>query len=538
MEMTAIPFCNRIEEPDAELNPLQGLFKEYERVIVESVLTSFGLDRILFANLDQHGGSVDTIHNVRKIGTDEQMCYKNPANQAAYDARGDYSSAAYHNDPNSNFARMKREAKNYSQGGETPRPIQDEYTGGELYFLGRSKNAPSNKNAELDHVMSAKEIHEDRGRILAGLDGKELADRPENLRFTNKSLNASMGKKDIPQYIAEHPEMPQEQKDNMMRAYNASRRDYERKLQMQYYTSPAFAKDVTLAAGKIGAAMGLRQAVGFIFVELWFSIKEEFQKVKNSSEFGMEQFMESVARGVQNGAKSVKVKYKELFERMGQGMLSGVLSSITTTLCNIFFTTAKSMVMIIRQSWASIVDAVKVLFINPDNLLLGEQLRAAAKIIAVGASVVIGRLVTEAISKTAIGMIPDIGQIIQDFVGILTTGTLSCTLLYFFDHSELIAKLVKKLDHIQTVDMNIAIIQQNVKVLQQYAAELMRIDYEQFRRETELYQTAAIQIEHANGPKELNAVLTSIYQKAGWTLPWQGDFDTFMSDRNNRLVFS
>ncbi|MGI6075865.1 MAG: hypothetical protein ACOYD9_05830 [Pyramidobacter sp.] len=32
---------------------------------------------------DQHGGDVDTIHNVRLIGTDAEMVYKNHANKAA-----------------------------------------------------------------------------------------------------------------------------------------------------------------------------------------------------------------------------------------------------------------------------------------------------------------------------------------------------------------------------------------------------------------------------------------------------------------------
>ena len=38
------------------------LLQQYKRVIVESLITSFGLD---FLVQDQYGGDVDTIHNVR-----------------------------------------------------------------------------------------------------------------------------------------------------------------------------------------------------------------------------------------------------------------------------------------------------------------------------------------------------------------------------------------------------------------------------------------------------------------------------------------
>lgn len=47
-----------------EDNLMDGLFKQYERVIIDSIITSFGLD---FFIKDRHGGDVDTVHNVRQI---------------------------------------------------------------------------------------------------------------------------------------------------------------------------------------------------------------------------------------------------------------------------------------------------------------------------------------------------------------------------------------------------------------------------------------------------------------------------------------
>ena len=70
--------------PNKEENVMTSIFKEYEKVIVESLITSFGLDFLLN---DRHGGDVDTILNVRKIGKDSQMTYKNKINEEKYPER-------------------------------------------------------------------------------------------------------------------------------------------------------------------------------------------------------------------------------------------------------------------------------------------------------------------------------------------------------------------------------------------------------------------------------------------------------------------
>ncbi len=51
-------------EPNPTEPVMESIFKQYEYVIIESLVTSFGLDFLL---KDQHGGDVDTIHNVRQL---------------------------------------------------------------------------------------------------------------------------------------------------------------------------------------------------------------------------------------------------------------------------------------------------------------------------------------------------------------------------------------------------------------------------------------------------------------------------------------
>lgn len=82
--------------PEPEENVFSSIWNEYERVIMQSLITSFWLDFLVH---DQHGGDVDTIHSVREVGKDSNMTYKNRQNQADYANRGEYNTYEYHQDP-------------------------------------------------------------------------------------------------------------------------------------------------------------------------------------------------------------------------------------------------------------------------------------------------------------------------------------------------------------------------------------------------------------------------------------------------------
>lgn len=519
-------------DPDPSEPIMESIFQQYERVLVESLITSFGLD---FLVNDRHGGDVDTIHNVRQIGQDDQMTYKNVLNQQAYEQRGKYDKNLYH-DRNPDYEQTKRAAR--QQYHESGQPIKDAYTGGDLHFLGKVTEENKRVNAQLDHVISAKSIHDDRGRVLAGLNGEKLANSGENLAFTNASLNSSMKADEIPNYIEKHPELADETKERMMQHYNQSKKSYEAKLRNAYYKSPQFAKDVAKAAGNVSVSMGARQALGFVFTEMWFAVKEEFRKIEGSP-FDLGDFLRAIGNGLKRGFERAKEKYKELFDKFLSGAISGALSSLTTTLCNVFFTTAKNVVRIIRQSYSSLVEAGKVLFINPENYTFGERMRAVVKILATGASVVVGVVVSDAVGNTGIKAIPVLCDVVPSFCGAFVTGIMSCTLLYFLDRSELMNKLFKFLDGLHTIETEIQYYRQQAEYFEKYAAELAQIDLAQLKKETAFYGQISEKIETAKTEEDLNRVLKDALERAGILMPWAGyeSFEQFMGDKNAHLVF-
>lgn len=513
---------------NAETNVYNSIFEQYERVVIQSLITSFGLDILV---CDQHGGDVDTIHNVRQIDKDEQMQYKNKRNDEAYSNRGIYDGITYHK--GGKFQQKKHEERERWQS--TGKNIKDEYTNEDIGFYGHTKSIPPNKKTELDHIISAKEIHEDRGRLLSGLDGKELADSEDNFAWTNKSLNASKQDKSIQEYIEAHPELDDNTKKRMLEKDKQARKAYNEKISRAYYTSPAFFKDTAKAAGKVGAAMGLRQALGLVFSEIWFTVRDEIRQEKKDGKA----LFNSIAEGVRKGMEKAKLKYKELWHKFIEGAVGGVMASLTTTLCNIFFTTAKNVVRIIRQSWASLVEATKILLFNPDYLPFGERFRAAAKIIATGASVVAGTIVGDLIAKTGVAAIPVVGYIVQTFCSTLVTGILSCSLLYLLDRNSAVNKIVQVLNSIPTVDDTVVYYRTQARLLEEYCAKLMDIDLLTFQKEAQSYSEAVSILEDARNEQDLNSALRTLCKRLEINLPigCHKSIDSFMAAPNCKLKF-
>lgn len=531
--------------PDLKENVFYDIWKEYESVILQSLVTSFGLDFIVH---DRHGGDVDTVHNVRQIGIDAEMKYKNANYESDYANRGAYDSAAYHKD--SRYIAINKNISEKKKNGE----LIDSYTG---------KKLARNAKVDLDHAVASKEVHEDRGRVLAGLSGLDLANNEDNLKPTDRSINRSMKEKDMDAYIVDWGKKTPERKNRIvalkeknfltdkerkeleklekldqidpdkMRAENQkARKAYNAKIQRAYYTSEKFYRYTAIAAGSRGLEMGMRQAVGLIFVEIYMGAEYALRSIPANS--SLEDMLKAVGTGVKNGAENAKKKYKEILSKFGEGFISGSLASITTTICNIFFTTAKNLVRNIRQIYASVVQAGKVLLFNPDDLMFGDRIKTATVILATGASVMVGTVVGDMIGATPIGSMAGIGEAVRIFSSTLVSGLLSCTLLVFLDRSKFINQLIAKLNTIATEVNNYREI---ADAMESLAAKMANLDIAKFRAETAKYYEIAQKMDRVQSEKELNSLLLSAYQTFDIQIPWRGDFDTFMGNKKNRLVF-
>lgn len=75
------------------------------------------------------------------------------------------------------------------------------------------------------------------------------------------------------------------------------------------------------------------------------------------------------------------------------------------------------------------------------------------------------------------------------------------------------------------------------EAMTEYLCELEAIDIELFRIETERYNNMAYILETSDNADTLNKALHGELEAMGIALPWKGDFNEFMSDRSNTLVF-
>ena len=495
------------------------LWDSYKSIIIHSLVASFGLDFIV---RDRIGGDVDTIHNVRN-----GVPYKNSANESAYLNRGEYSSKDYHN--NEVYSQLIKEAR---QKGF----FEDAYVPGNKIAYGNQSalRGDTSHKANLDHVISAKEIHDDPGRVLAGKSGVDLANRTSNLRFTNEKLNKSMGEGDKERIIQERREkgepLSKDVEDALRTNNQQSRKAYERELN-EYYLSPQFISDATLAAAKVGVAMGVRQVLGYVFLEIWLACEKEIKALPSGTK--LKDSFEAIQRGIRIGIENTKKNYKDLLSHFGQGFIAGVLASLATTLINIFFTTGITLARIIRQGFVTCVQASNILLFNPKNELLGDQLKRASSVIVVGGSTIVGIIAAAAISKLALPVAPFLLGIIKTFVAVLVSGLVSCTILVLIDRSALITRAVERLNHYGPYSAQL----QNVcETFNKIACEIEGYDYSELNSQLKSYDDLVNSLENKSDD-EVEQLLLKHFEDNNISLPWEGDFDEFMSNKNNKLNF-
>ena len=170
---------------------------------------------------------------------------------------------------------------------------------------------------------------------------------------------------------------------------------------------------------------------------------------------------------------------------------------------------------------------------NPDDLLLGDQLKSAMVALTTGASVIAGTAVGNQIAKTPIGQHEKIGMVVQNFCASLVSGLISCTLLIMIDRSEFIRKVVERLNVYGSVEYEIRETSESFIAL---AAEIAHYDITEFTDQIEKLDGFTRQMLRANDD-ELHDILLDTFEEFGIPLPWDGDFDDFMGNPDNCLVF-
>ena len=446
---------------------IDQLIDECTKTALQQIIGPFGLSAAMFN--DRDGGAVDTIHNAKQgIMTDEL--------KSDYENRGEYDAQKSHKVHSSKaYIERNRELGRQKENGE----------GINAYS---NKRISRNAKTDLDHVMAAKEVHDDRARVLAEIDTADLANLEENLQLTLQHTNRSKKQMPVDEYIEKlEREKPQRQsrikelegkkeltdKERKQLKNLKEEEDFDpeiaRKLDRQarkaiekaeskaYYKFikkdkngkihlSKFAKNQLTAGGKEAARNAIRAALGELLVVL---VNQTFLEVKAFIK-ERKQATENVFVEIQNRLKRVvarvlaKLKqWKENLKNMAEGFISGFCSSLVTTLINVFATTAKRFVRAIREGIFSLIKAFKILFFRPAEMTEEEAMKTVIKLLS-GVAVTTLGIAAETAINTFIQSVPLVGQfastITPAVMGILT-GIAVALISYYVDMAFHFAKM-------------------------------------------------------------------------------------------------
>ena len=414
-------------------NKMDNLIQSCKDSVINAIVTPFGLGKIV-AQWDKEGGNVCTINNVR------QGVYASDAEKKKYEERGEYNPDEYHR--HEKYIEKNAKISELKKKGE----LIDVYTG--------QKVDPKAKT-DLDHVKSAKEVHDDEGRILAELDGAELANADSNLQATSAANNRAkktMTVDEYYQYLQKTAESrrakiqelkskkvltAEEQKqlksleekeafdyEKAKAADEKARAEYEKKVNTAYYTSKKFVLNVAGTGAVEGVKLGFQQAIGLVFCEFFYGVFDEVKDLfKNGFSDDFMSFCRDMKKRLQRIAQRIQDKWKDILSAFGQGFFSGFLSNLVTVIINIFVKTGRNIVRMIREGFFSILKAIKMLCFPPEGMTWRQAAHEASKIIASGI-VVVGCVCLEEYIDKMLTLVP-ILEFISDILTSIVVGTVT-----------------------------------------------------------------------------------------------------------------
>ena len=466
------------------------LTEELHKTIVKSLVSSFGLDFLLFE--DKKGGDVATVHNMRKHQKGDVDIHVPEHNKKEYQERGDYKSAKLDSQGNQVLNSKGKAVKvdryhtdsRYKSKGAEDKKLHKE---GQLHDAYRNKMIEQGENRQLDHIISSKEVHDDPGRVLAEMSGADLANQSSNFQSTHSYINNLKSSHSMDDFIGEvlpktvakkkasinsnqskleamptdTPQQRHEKReventiskdkehvevlesinpDEMKKADRIAREKYDAEINKKYYTSSKFLKDTAFESAKSGLKMGLRQALGLILAEVWFELKEHIPLLykENKAGFSLKGFLARLQKLAFDIWQRVKTRFKSVLSEFKDGVIAGVLSSATTTFTNIFLTTQKMIGKLIREMWTSLVSAAKLLFFNPKNLALGDLTKEVIRVLSIGVSVALGVILNQYLAPF---LSFPLGTELATFISAVATGLMTLGISYFLDHSALMKKV-------------------------------------------------------------------------------------------------
>ncbi|CAM3352401.1 hypothetical protein HP548_22815 [Paenibacillus taichungensis] len=251
--------------------------------------------------------------------------------------------------------------------------LKDEYTG---------KHFKHGEKANLDHVIPRKELFENQRRKQANLDVADIANKGENLKPTNESLNKSKGAKSNKEYLEtretremslieqnektnkkvdesnkSEAEKRSQKEENNKRLNDKLAADSDRMMKSDKEARKAINKDIRMNATKeVGKKAG-KDALKTMAISALFTLLKEimnglirFFKVKSKS---FNRFLTEMRQSM----KSFFSKILSIFQTGASTLIGTIISEFFGPIVSVF----KKLASLIKQGISSVIDAIHYL---------------------------------------------------------------------------------------------------------------------------------------------------------------------------------
>lgn len=413
--------------------------------VLQTIEGQFGLASLVLSN--KSGGNVTTAHNFENahkfkekdipIATQEDM-QKYQGYKASQEGNwNEVRKNAGYDEP---LPKMRKTAF------QTQDKIFDAYSGKEL---------PKDGRAHLDHIVSIKEI-ESNAKAHLSLSVEErakIATNDKNLAWSEASANQSKGDNKMSEWIDKTDKKTGQTKGEKygIDREKALQKDKEARKyvygEIDTATLKKYSTELLSTGGKDAAKMAAYSAIGVILRELVAGLFEEIRATfKNKGESLKEIFVRFKER-LQKILANIKAKWKDILGGSIEAGIMAFCSNIVVFVINLFFTTLKRVVSVIRAGFVSIVQAAKILANPPKDMPKDEVGFAALKILTTGLIGALSLGLAEGIEKLLLSVpaltpimafpVPiineTIGTILSTTLSAIIGGLLSTIAIYYMD---------------------------------------------------------------------------------------------------------
>ncbi|OZQ73876.1 hypothetical protein [Paenibacillus odorifer] len=424
----------QLEESFSDLELLEG---DREKLSDPDSLGKIVLDEVWKQFGNQIGLDMTNETLIQKYDREHPEEYKDIADSVMQDKR---------------YKDANKAMKEQQQAGN----LKDEYTGKDLKL---------GENANLDHVVSRKELFDNQRRKQANLDVASLANKEENLKPTNESLNKSKGAKSNKEYtetrvtreksLVEQNEKANKKIDesNMSDADKRWQKEEKNKrfnnkiaadddlmMKADNGARKAINKDIRLDVAKeVGKKAG-KDALKTMAISALFTLLKEIMN-------GLVRFFKGKSKSLNGFLSNMKESIRSFFSKIYSVLQTGTSTLIGTIVSEIFgpiVSLFKKLSSFIKQGISSVVEAVNFLRDKKNKEKpFSVKVAQVGKIITVGlvggSAIFLGEVFEKFLFTTVPGMqieIPLIGTLanmIGLFLSSLVSGLVGAIVLNLID---------------------------------------------------------------------------------------------------------